>query len=297
MKKLVVLLALATGCSSPAPAKPSDPVPGRPEEELNLPKDPPAEFTLEPGDVLSVAVYRQKEMDQIVRVPGTGSIQVPLIGAVPVVGRTAEEVREEIAKKLGERFLVNPQVAVQVTQYAPRRVYVLGEVRAPRETSIPEGGRLYLLQLISAAGGLQASASARDVKLIRTTRENRSERKMYKIPLHRIESGEVPDILLTSEDVVIIPAEVRMVYVLGAVKNPNGYAMPTSGSYTVTQAIASAGGLGKFASAGGVQILRQGPDRKQITYTVDVARVLAGDLAQDRELQPGDIVVVPSGLW
>jgi protein involved in polysaccharide export with SLBB domain len=142
---------------------------------------------------------------------------------------------------------------------------------------------------------LAETAYKKDVKLIRTSKD-RITRQMFRIPLHKIEAGEVADILLTPEDVVIVPHTTKIVYVLGAVRSPGGYAIPQTG-LTAAQAVAMAGGLGKFAAAGSVQILRQGPERKQIVVSVELDKVLAGDLSSDRDLQPGDILVVPTGFW
>ncbi len=292
---------LAAGCRSggaPPAAGPDLPAPVEtPAPEAALPKGETAGFTVEPGDVLAVDVFRRPEFAVTQRVPLSGAISVALIGEVRAAGRAVEEIRGEIARRLAERYLANPQVTVSVQTLAPRRVYVLGEVRTPREYAIPESGRLYLLQLLSSAGGLLDTADRREVRLIRTSREDRLAREMFRVPLHRIESGGLADVPLLAEDVVIVPAATKLVYVLGAVKSPGGYAMPPGGRFGVAQAVAMAGGLGKFASPGEVQILRQGPDRRPMALRVNLGRVLEGHLGEDCDLVPGDIIVVPTGLW
>src|SRR5262249_41051549 len=90
------------------------------------------------------------------RVNDSGTIDLPLIGAVPVAGKTAAEAQQQ-----GEQILrgkdVNPaKDSAVVQEVAHKPVSVGGSVAQPGSLSI--SGNWYLLQAISAAGGIDASA-------------------------------------------------------------------------------------------------------------------------------------------
>ena len=70
-------------------------------------------YLLGPEDVLKVAVWKDEQLTQETVVRPDGMITFPLIGDVSATGRTAEEVRFEIAKRLS-KFLPNPNVTVTV---------------------------------------------------------------------------------------------------------------------------------------------------------------------------------------
>ena len=84
-------------------------------------------YLLGPEDVLKVAVWKDEQLTQETVVRPDGMITFPLIGDVSAAGRTAEDVRNEIAKRLS-RFLPNPNVTVTVLKVLSNLIYVLGRV-------------------------------------------------------------------------------------------------------------------------------------------------------------------------
>ena len=50
--------------------------------------------------------------------------------------RTVPEVQAELAERLGNGFLKNPHVTVEITQYVSQRVFVMGEVHTPGAVSL-----------------------------------------------------------------------------------------------------------------------------------------------------------------
>jgi protein involved in polysaccharide export with SLBB domain len=101
------------------------------------------------------------------------------------------------------------------------------------------------------------------------------------------------DLELWPDDLVVIPSAVRVAYVLGAVNKPGTIDVPNDARITVSMAISHAGSYTKFASTGGLQVLRHSPGGETQKITVDLDAVLAGRLDQDVALQPGDVVWVP----
>src|SRR3546814_3916383 len=66
-----------------------------------------------------------------VPVDASGNILFPLIGQVSVSGKTSTELSNAIAERLGERYLVDPQVSTIVSTSASQNVTVEGAVNKP----------------------------------------------------------------------------------------------------------------------------------------------------------------------
>lgn len=110
-------------------------------------------YVLRPDDVIDVKVFQEDDLESTLRVARDGTVVFPLIGAVPVGGKTVEAAGEEIRARLAKDYLVNPQVNVMVKEYAKRRFTVLGEVQKPGAYDFPDGAGLQLLEAIGYAGG------------------------------------------------------------------------------------------------------------------------------------------------
>lgn len=103
-------------------------------------------YEVAPSDVLHVYVWQHPEFAMEAQTTGVGAIGAhggsgtsgylvdnngriffPLIGYVHVAGKTLDEIRIIVTKKL-EKYIPNPQVNVRVAEFRGQRVYVLGEV-------------------------------------------------------------------------------------------------------------------------------------------------------------------------
>src|SRR5688500_5506048 len=82
-------------------------------------------FPLYPDDEVRFAVLGHPDLSFEAKVPAEGAVQCPMIGSVPLSGRSLEDGRSDIKARLEKDSLVSPQVAVQIKAYAPKRVYVL----------------------------------------------------------------------------------------------------------------------------------------------------------------------------
>ena len=101
------------------------------------------------------------------------------------------------------------------------------------------------------------------------------------------------DLDLWPDDLVVVPAALRVAYVLGQVIKPGAIDLPNTTKVTVSMAVANAGSYTKFASTGGVQVLRHSPTGGVRTIPVDLDAILDGRLDLDLEIQPGDVIWVP----
>ena len=307
MRKLLVLLVLAAGCTdapdSRAKTAPPDPssvatfVPPTSSEPIvaikTIPRPDPL---LIAGDLLTIIVFRQPDLQLEVRIPQDGRISFPLIGAVEAAGRTQADVESVIRQKLEKDFLREASVTVTVKEYAKRRVYVVGGVVKPDGYEVAPNSRITVLQVIAAAGGFTDRAYKEYVQIVR--RRGPNEREVIRISLveveKRIAKGQAEaDLELWPDDLVVIPSAVRVAYVLGAVNKPGNIDVPNDARITVSMAVSQAGSYTKFASTGRVQVLRHTPTGEVRKISVDLDAVLDGKLDQDVQLLPGDVVWVP----
>ncbi len=254
-----------------------------------------------PGDVLDITVYAEPDLQLSVRLPESGSFTYPLIGLVQAAGLSPNALETAIRDRLAQDYIVNPQVTVTVSSFAPRQVFILGGVQKPSGYILPPSERMTLLQLISVAGGITDKAYKEYVQIVRTG--PKGEREVVQLSLVAIESAIAQgkgdaDIQLQPEDLVMIPSAARQVYVLGAVKEPGFFEIPADTRMTASMAIARAGSYTRFASKGSVQILRQVPGGAPKKLEVNLDDVMSGKLDADVVLEPGDVVWVPErGLF
>ena len=158
-------------------------------------------YLLGPEDVLKVAVWKDEQLTQETVVRPDGMITFPLIGDVAAAGRTAEDVRNEIAKRLS-KYLPNPHVMVSVLKVLSNRIYVLGRVNKPGEYLV--GHYTDVLQALSMAGGLTPYASENDIKIMR--RGGGDQQVFYFRYGDMLKERDLKqNILLQRGDVVMVP--------------------------------------------------------------------------------------------
>jgi polysaccharide export outer membrane protein len=158
-------------------------------------------YLLGPEDVLKVAVWKDEQLTQETVVRPDGMITFPLIGDVAAAGRTSEDVRYDIAKRLS-KYLPNPQVTVSVLKVLSNRIYVLGRVNKPGEYLV--GHYTDVLQALSMAGGLTPYASENDIKIMR---RGGGEQQVFHFRYGDMQKEKdlKQNILLQRGDVVMVP--------------------------------------------------------------------------------------------
>ena len=130
----------------PQQAPPSAVAPQAPSSTLD-------NYILSPNDIVLVKVFEDPDLDSQHRISQDGTINFPLIGIVQISGRTVTQAASTIRDRLLKGYLRNPQVRVNVIQYASRRITVLGQVQKPGSYVLPNEERVDLLQAIAMAGG------------------------------------------------------------------------------------------------------------------------------------------------
>jgi protein involved in polysaccharide export with SLBB domain len=118
---------------------------------------------LRPGDKIKITVYGEEALTGEYDISPSGSVSMPLIGAIRASGRTQAEFGAEIASRYRSGgFLQDPKVTVAVVQFRP--FYILGEATNPGEYPFRSG--LTVHAAVAMAGGFTYRAS-RSAILIR----------------------------------------------------------------------------------------------------------------------------------
>lgn len=113
----------------------------------------PENYILSPSDIILVKVFEDPDLDSQYRISQDGTINFPLIGLVKVSGESVSQAAVTIRDRLLKGYLRNPQVRVNVIQYAKRFITVLGQVQKPGSYILPDEQHIDLLQAIAMAGG------------------------------------------------------------------------------------------------------------------------------------------------
>ena len=212
-----------------------------------------------------------------------GTIQLPLIGQVPVAGLTINQTENLIAERLvSAGMYLNPQVTVQVTESASQFATVAGELHA----IVPLAGNRRLLDVIAAAGSLPPSAS----HVITILREGQEKPIVVDLGTDPAQSAQA-DIQILPGDKILI-SRVGVVYILGAFRTQGAIPLQQNSPLTLMQATSLSGGAGYEAKVDDLRLVRTtGLSRSVVT--VNIRRVLDG-LDPDPVLQADDIVFLPS---
>ena len=252
-----------------------------------------ADYIIGPEDLIEVNVFELPELKSRSRVMGDGTISLPLLGVVKVGGLTPPAVEGRLRDLLEARFLLNPQVSVEVTEHRSSQVSLIGAVSKPGIYQMI--GPRTLMQMISEAGGLTKEYGP-DIVILRKG-ANGTER--YQVDLDELVTRGNPDVNLTvvPGDIINVPIDRPIyVYVDGAVKNPGQIEGKLSRPVTLLQAVARAGGLTERANLRGVHVLRKQADGSQKRIPIDLKDIRKGK-ADDLVLEEGDVVVIPETFF
>lgn len=314
-------------------------VPGfQPNAPLAQPNASPvpagAAYTLGGGDRLRIDIFEVPQFSGEYTVLADGTIYLPLIGTIPVEGRTVEQAANIISSKYF-RFLKRPIITMSVLSPRPANIRVGGEVNRPGGFTIPltagvgtVPGLQYpsVTQAIELAEGVTLAADLRRVQVRRKTASGKDQ----VITLNLWELAQTgdrrQDLNLRDGDSIYVPtattvnlAETRQlattrfapplekprtVAVVGEVNRPGSYVViggkttleqRTLGIPSVTRAIDLAGGIKPLADVRRVQLRRLTKSGTEQLIDINLWQLLqTGDVSQDAILQDGDTIVVPT---
>lgn len=151
-------------------------------------------------DELSIVVFREPDLSaETIVVDAVGNINLPIVGSLPALGKTVDQLEQIIEEKLNERYLRNAQVSVSVKKPSSYTFTIDGEVKRPGTYAIP--GQVTLLQAVAIGEGALQSASLRDVIVFRT---RGGQRYAARFDVKRIRQALDNDPVLMPGDLVVV---------------------------------------------------------------------------------------------
>lgn len=244
---------------------------------------PGEDFTLSPGDLISVHLFMEPDYTATVRVGMDGTVHLPFIGNVPVQGLTVATAQALIGERLSAgQFYKNPEVIIQVIDTVNGSVLITGEVHG----QVPVTNERSLREVLLTAGGLPATAS-HTVKIVRP---GVAEPIIVELgpDLAASSAANVP---VRPHDIIQI-SRANVVYVLGAFQRQGAIPLDQATPLTLLQCAALSGGINFEGKYDDLRLIRTvGTERKVVE--VDIKKIRDGK-ASDPILQANDIVFLPT---
>jgi len=162
-------------------------------------------YRLVPYDQINVKFTYHPEEDSKVplMIRPDGYITLESSELIMAVGLTPEQLAKIIAEKTASR-LKEPQVIVTIAQYAPRKVYVGGEIKSPGIVLVQDGRSLTPMQAIFERGGFTTAAQVDSVILIRDAASENP--KIGRLNINQAMEDGVPErVTLLDNDVIYVP--------------------------------------------------------------------------------------------
>jgi polysaccharide export outer membrane protein len=151
-------------------------------------------------DTLSVTVFQEPDLSQAsVQVDASGNILLPLIGQMKAADQTSTQLGNEIAARLGTKYLTNPQVSVIVSQSVSQHVTVDGSVTEPGVYAIQ--GRTTLLDALAMAKGTSRVAALNQIVVFRVVD---GKRIGGVFDVGKINRGLAPDPEIKGDDTIVV---------------------------------------------------------------------------------------------
>lgn len=158
-----------------------------------------SDYRVGPQDLIEISVFQVTDLNRTVRLNSVGQISLPLIGSVAAGGKTVQELEAEIASRLSQRYLQNPQVSVFVKEFASQRVTLEGAIKNPG--IYPLTGRTSLIQAIAMAQGLDPLANPQGIVVFRMI----SGKKMAAVfDIAAIRAGNAEDPRVYGDDIIVV---------------------------------------------------------------------------------------------
>jgi polysaccharide export outer membrane protein len=158
-------------------------------------------YIIQPGDLLTVSVWTEKDLQGEYAVRPDGGINLPLAGEIVAAGKTIEQLQKDIAAKL-VKYVPDPVVTATVKQSQGNKIYVVGKVYKPGEFA--SNRTIDVMQALSMAGGPNPYAAVNKIKIIRRVN---GEQKIFYFKYSRVEKGKdlEQNIVLQGGDIVVVP--------------------------------------------------------------------------------------------
>ncbi len=165
-------------------------------------------------DKISINVVGEQELNVgAKRVDANGNVGLTYVGEVKIAGLSVTQAQSAIEAAYRDgRFLRNPQVTINIEEYAQRTVSVSGMVKQPGTVNLPPESTMTIKELILKAGGFTETASGSKVRVSRVLPDGTT--KIFTLNVDSIlkgkDTGKSGDnnFVLEPDDIVYVPEKI-----------------------------------------------------------------------------------------
>ena len=286
--------------------------------DLILQKD---KYILGPGDKLQITFLYTPSLTGEYPILSNGSLPLPLVGNLDVREKNINEVQNILIKEFSKQLL-RPDLSIQLVEFRPVKISVIGEVNKPGLHDFSyadEDGMVKesptLIDALVKAGGVTSQTNLRDVEVIRRFYDK--EKSLKKTSLNLVDiitkGDQSQNIFLYDGDIVtlkkaaineeefnsiassnIFPQKIT-VNILGSVYRPGNRTIKSN--TPLVQAIMQAGGPIKWKSnKGNVELIRinQNGSAYRKRFKIDLRQSMSRE--NNPILRDGDLIRVKPTL-
>ena len=261
---------------------------------------PAGAYRVVPGDLLEIQmpdIFRAISPDfplassiqpAHVRVSSKGVIGMPLVGEIPVAGKSHAEIESQILNAYYPRYVKRPSpVVVQVAEYSTVKVTILGAVDKPGVYDL-RSDEMSLVALLMKAGGVVKEGAG----IARIYQQDSGEQKQQiALPVKGLNIPFADVALRGGQTVEIQRLDPKLFTVIGLVKKPGSFPYPPGVQYNLLQALGFAGGVDDIADPQYVKVYRQDAQKQLVAAVFKIGQ---SDLPETANIsiRPGDCVSV-----
>ncbi|WP_137222147.1 SLBB domain-containing protein [Shewanella sp. MEBiC00475] len=221
----------------------------------------PSDYMVGPGDVIKVQLYGKESNEYSLTINRDGTIQIPDLGPVSVVGLSFSDLRQELTKRIKQQ-MIGIESNISMGELRSIRIFIAGDAYKPGSYTVSSLSTI--TQALFVAGGVNEIGSLRNVQVKRKGKLVGSF-DLYDLLLRGDASG---DINLRSGDVVFIPSIGGLVSVAGEVRRPAIYELKKN--ETIANVINMAAGLKQGAYPKNSSIERYNDNGLKTIVNVDL---------------------------
>jgi protein involved in polysaccharide export with SLBB domain len=148
------------------------------------------QYQLGPGDKIRVLVYNETDLSGEFVVDSSGSVNLPLVGAVAARSLTVRAFQDSVVARLRDGYLKDPKVSVEVLNYRP--FFITGEVNKGGE--FPYKAGLTVQDAVGVAGGYTYRANTKTAYIRRAGQDQEQKVGLgQRVPINPGDSIRIPE--------------------------------------------------------------------------------------------------------
>lgn len=231
-----------------------------PKFEPNLRIATPKNYVIGADDELLIEIYGNSEASYSLTVTPEGTINIPYIGVVPVIGSTLEQATNRIKNKLSTIYSGinsgNTKLNISLGNIRSIKVILTGEVVKPGTYTLPSVATVF--NALYTSGGPTGNGTFRNVKVIR----NGKEEAVIDVYDFLLNGSLKNNIVLQDQDIIHVSPYLSRVEVRGQVKHPALFEMKEGESFD--QLLTYAGGFNEEAYRARVTVFKNTPTERKV---------------------------------